>query len=91
MKTDQLIHGTISAKNGQFSTDFTAVYSLHSMDTRRPLWSDLVDLKALTSGSWLVMGISMLCFTLLIECMVILLMLKLEILRLVLTPLTWLN
>ncbi|XP_021866679.2 uncharacterized protein [Spinacia oleracea] len=53
---EQLIHGIISARNGLFSTHFTAVYGLHTIENRKPLWADLCSLKNTITGPWLVMG-----------------------------------
>ncbi|XP_056698080.1 uncharacterized protein [Spinacia oleracea] len=53
---DQMIHGCITAKKGKFSTSFTVVYGLHSIDTRKSMWTDLTQLSSVTLGSWLVMG-----------------------------------
>ncbi|XP_056685809.1 uncharacterized protein [Spinacia oleracea] len=41
LKSDQVIHGELVAKDGNFTAQFTAVYGLHTIDHRRPLWSTL--------------------------------------------------
>ncbi|XP_021860628.2 uncharacterized protein [Spinacia oleracea] len=55
-KTEQMIHTLVTAKSGQFSTYFTPVYGLHTIDTRKPLWVDLTNLGSVITDSWLVMG-----------------------------------
>ncbi|XP_056685901.1 uncharacterized protein [Spinacia oleracea] len=54
--TEQLIHVDVLAKSGNFQTAFTAVYGLHSVETRRPLWTDLIQLSTVIVGPWLIMG-----------------------------------
>lgn len=49
VKIEQLIHGIITVKNGGFATDFTAMYGLHTVETR-PLWLDLLRIHANTTG-----------------------------------------
>ncbi|XP_056698108.1 uncharacterized protein [Spinacia oleracea] len=55
-KSEQIIHGIVSAKSANFTSGFTAVYGLHSIETRRPLWRELSSLSALNNLAWLVMG-----------------------------------
>lgn len=55
-KIVQLIHGFVTVKNCGFSCAFTAVYGLHTVETRKPLWSDLIHIHGTGPGSWLVMG-----------------------------------
>ncbi|XP_056683679.1 uncharacterized protein [Spinacia oleracea] len=55
-KTDQTIHGDLSDKDGLFSVCFTAVYGLHTIEHRRPLWNELVNLSAVLTKPWLIMG-----------------------------------
>ncbi|XP_056685650.1 uncharacterized protein [Spinacia oleracea] len=42
-KTYQFIHGVICTKTGLTSAEFTAVYGLHTIEHRKPLWVDLVN------------------------------------------------
>ncbi|XP_021851602.2 uncharacterized protein [Spinacia oleracea] len=51
----EVIHGFITAKNGQFSTSFIGVYGLHSIENRKPMWVDLCSLKNSITRPWLVM------------------------------------
>ncbi|XP_021863179.1 uncharacterized protein [Spinacia oleracea] len=51
-KTDRFIHGVLCTKTGLTNFEFTAVYGLHTIDHRKPLWVDLVKV----SKPWLLMG-----------------------------------
>ncbi|XP_021859668.1 uncharacterized protein [Spinacia oleracea] len=55
-KSEQIIHGIVSANSANFTYGFTAVYGLHSIETRRSLWRELSSLSALNNLAWLVMG-----------------------------------
>ncbi|XP_056695746.1 uncharacterized protein [Spinacia oleracea] len=55
-KTDQFIHGVICTKTGLTTFEFTAVYGLHTIDHRKPLWVDLVNIASTVSKPWLLMG-----------------------------------
>lgn len=37
MKTEFLLHGSVTLKNGQLNTFFTTVYGLHNVASRRPI------------------------------------------------------
>ncbi|XP_056689712.1 uncharacterized protein [Spinacia oleracea] len=55
-KTEFCIHCVITTKNGLFSAMFTAVYGLHSVDARRPMWREITNFSGTVSCPWLVMG-----------------------------------
>lgn len=54
--TEQLIHCHVADKAGKFAFNFTAVYGLHMIDDRKPLWSDLVQVSRSINLPCLVMG-----------------------------------
>lgn len=56
LKTEQIIHGELAAKHGNFIANFTTVYGLHAIDHRRPLWSSLVQVGASVTHPWFIMG-----------------------------------
>ncbi|XP_019251096.1 PREDICTED: uncharacterized protein LOC109230012 [Nicotiana attenuata] len=53
---DQLIHGQISMKSKPVKFSFTAVYGLHTIKDREPLWAKLRQINSMQQGSWLAMG-----------------------------------
>ncbi|XP_056698437.1 uncharacterized protein [Spinacia oleracea] len=55
-KSEFCIHCTVSTKNGLFSANFTAVYGVHTVDTRRPMWREITNFNSTVSCPWLVMG-----------------------------------
>ncbi|XP_021844124.1 uncharacterized protein [Spinacia oleracea] len=55
-KTEFCIHCTVATKNGLFSANFIAVYGLHSVDTRRPMWREISNFSSTVVCPWLVMG-----------------------------------
>ncbi|XP_056685776.1 uncharacterized protein [Spinacia oleracea] len=56
LKTDQVIHGDLAAKDGNFTAQFTAVYGLHTIDHRRPLWTTLTQIGPRVIYPWFFMG-----------------------------------
>ncbi|XP_010687394.1 uncharacterized protein LOC104901504 [Beta vulgaris subsp. vulgaris] len=52
--TEQVIHALITDKNSQYKMLFTAVYGLHNIEDRKPLWTTL---KNITHNmEWIIMG-----------------------------------
>ncbi|XP_057248239.1 uncharacterized protein LOC130590219 [Beta vulgaris subsp. vulgaris] len=52
--SDQFIHSVVTNKHSQQQYHFTAVYGLHTVDTRRPLWTALHHLSNLVNKEWLI-------------------------------------
>lgn len=44
--SDQLVHSLITDKHTQQKMYFTAVYGLHSIETRKPLWNTIYAVAA---------------------------------------------
>lgn len=55
-KSSQLIHGLIIDKSSGLLMYFTAVYDLHTVEIRKPLWQDLLQLNGVIIAPWCVMG-----------------------------------
>ncbi|XP_056695388.1 uncharacterized protein [Spinacia oleracea] len=55
-KTEFCVHYNVTIKNGLFSTTFSAVYGLHSVDIRRPMWRDITNFSSTVTCPWLAMG-----------------------------------
>lgn len=54
---EQFIHGEIMDSKGVFVCFFTAVYGLHTVETRRGLWASLTGIAASVSNApWLIIG-----------------------------------
>lgn len=56
MKSEQLIHGELAAKTSLFTVNFTIVYGLHTVEHRRPLWAEMVNVSAGVVNPWIFMG-----------------------------------
>ncbi|WMV43181.1 hypothetical protein MTR67_036566 [Solanum verrucosum] len=54
--TAQLIHGSIEINRLNINFDFTAVYELHTIAERKPLWDKLRSIHSTYQGPWLAMG-----------------------------------
>ncbi|XP_022852083.1 uncharacterized protein LOC111373750 [Olea europaea var. sylvestris] len=52
----QVIHCEVTCKVTSFAFRLSFVYGFHSIVTRRPLWSNLIDFGATCSIPWMVMG-----------------------------------
>lgn len=52
--SDQVIHGLVKTKTKEFQ--FSAVYGLHTVHTRREMWIKLRNLNAQITSPWLIMG-----------------------------------
>ncbi|XP_021836060.2 uncharacterized protein [Spinacia oleracea] len=55
-KTEFCVHCHVTTKNGLFDALFSAVYGLHSVDTRRPMWREITTFSSTVNCPWLVMG-----------------------------------
>ncbi|XP_056690314.1 uncharacterized protein [Spinacia oleracea] len=54
---EKFIHGEIMGSKGVFVCFFTAVYGLHTVETRRGLWASLTGIAASVSNApWLIIG-----------------------------------
>ncbi|XP_019267319.1 PREDICTED: uncharacterized protein LOC109244651 [Nicotiana attenuata] len=53
---EQLIHGQISMKSKPVKFGFTAVYGLHTIKDRKPLWDKLRQINSNQQRPWLAMG-----------------------------------
>lgn len=54
--SNQVIHILLADKNTQHKMLFIAVYGLHSIEARKPLWNKLHNLATTTRIEWMVMG-----------------------------------
>ncbi|XP_070027760.1 uncharacterized protein LOC142170514 [Nicotiana tabacum] len=55
-KSEQFIHANVLVKDMNMKFDFTAVYGLHTLEDRRKLWMDLLQIKSNIQEAWLIMG-----------------------------------
>ncbi|XP_019256828.1 PREDICTED: uncharacterized protein LOC109235244 [Nicotiana attenuata] len=53
---EQFIHGQVRVKSRPVNFGFTAVYGLHTIKDRKPLWDKLRQINSIQQGPWLVMG-----------------------------------
>lgn len=54
--TPQVIHCNVTCKVTSIATCISFVFAFHSIVTRRPLWSNIVDFGADCPNPWLILG-----------------------------------
>ena len=55
-KSSQFLHGLMVDKSNGMHNWFTIVYGLHTVETRKPLWQDLMAINDTMNSPWCVMG-----------------------------------